>query len=90
MKKHRLLSLLTVAAMVAALVVLAIPAASAEAVVWNGKSGTSIAAGSGTADDPYLIKDPGELDMIEAPAAIPQTLLPSAFSGITTFAPFPL
>ena len=42
MKKHRLLSLLTVAAMVAALVVLAIPAASAEAVVWNGKSGTSI------------------------------------------------
>lgn len=66
MKKHRLLSLLTVAAMVAALVVLAIPAASAEAVVWNGKSGTSIAAGSGTADDPYLIKDPGELDYIAA------------------------
>lgn len=68
MKNKRLLSFLTVACILAALCAALIPAVSAEAAVWNGVSGTSIAAGSGTSEDPYLIRDPAELDFIAASA----------------------
>ena len=68
MKNKRLLSFLTVACIIAALCAALIPAVSAEAAVWNGVSGTSIAAGSGTSEDPYLIRDPAELDFIAASA----------------------
>lgn len=68
MKNKRLLSFLTVVCILAALCAALIPAASAEAAVWNGVSGTSIVAGSGTSEDPYLIRDPAELDFIAASA----------------------
>ncbi len=61
----RIASIIIVAAMLAMLFAVAIPAsAESTAVVWDGKAGTTMPSGYGTELDPYVIKTPNELDYI--------------------------